>query len=126
MNLPHRTVLWNKHIANSERSGYNMLNLNFYTELDMIRFSDMTEEQKDLFVAEIIEFFEDDGRMNGRSTEELVAAFSDYHEKDLKQQRVCLVATRDLYQSQMGRGALYIAKKEGLDKARKLREKWEK
>ena len=72
-----------------------MLNLK-YTELDMIRFSDMTEKEKDLFVAEIIEFFEDGGSMNGRSTEELVAAFPDYHEKDLKQQRVCLVATRDL------------------------------
>ena len=48
----------------------------------------------------------------------------DGKQKDLKQQRVCLVATRDLYQNQPGRGALYIAKREGLEKARKLRGKW--
>jgi hypothetical protein len=101
-----------------------VVNLKF-SELDMIRFSDMTEKEKDLFVASVIEFFEDDGSMNGRSTEELVMAFPDYHEKDLKHQRVCLVSSRDLYQNQPGRGALYIAKREGLEKARKLRRKWE-
>jgi hypothetical protein len=90
---------------------------------DKKRYEHMSHSEQDKFVADVIDFFEDDGSMNGKLTKHLIEGLPYYDERDLKVVRKALVVSRLVFQNHPGRDALYVARKPGLVVSRLLRER---